>query len=173
MAMSKNRVIGNAGTLPWHIPEDLKFFRDKTKNHIMIMGRKTFESLPKVLPSRFHIIVSRNLTKTDHPDVMYVTSIDAALQAAKNLLAASKNTWGNEVFVIGGGDIFRQTLSQIDKIYLTQIDKDIDGDTFYPTIDERQFFLVEEKTGTPVPSENRKEDRQYLNFSFLTYLKRK
>ncbi len=171
VALSKNRVIGSHGTLPWHIPEDLKFFRDKTKNHIMIMGRKTFESLPNVLPSRFHIVISRNPTKTDHPDVVHVTSIDAALEAAKQCLKSPIKSWGNEVFIIGGGEIFRQTLSQIDKIYLTQIDQEIDGDTFYPALDDRKFFIVEERTGST--SGSRLEDRQLPSFSFLTYLKKK
>ena len=171
VAVSKNRVIGNNGTLPWHISEDLKFFRDKTKNHIMIMGRKTFESLPHVLPSRYHIVISRNPTKTDHPDVVHVTSIDAALEAAQKCMNHPTKNWGNEIFIIGGGEIFRQTMSQIDKIYLTQIDQDIDGDTFYPSLDERSFFLVEEKPG--ITSGQRQEDRQLPSFSFLTYLKKK
>lgn len=173
VAASKNRVIGDAGKLPWHIPEDLKFFREKTKNHIMIMGRKTFESLPNVLPSRFHIIISRNPTKSDHPDVLHVTSIDSAIAEAKKRVATDSKTWGDEVFIIGGGEIFRQTLSQIDKVYLTLIDQEIHGDTFYPTLDERQFFVVDEKPHSNTSNENRQEDRQSPCFSFLTYLKRK
>lgn len=171
VAISNNRVIGNDGTLPWHIPEDLKFFRDKTKNHIMIMGRKTFESLPHVLPSRYHIVISRNPTKTDHPDVVYVTSIDAALEAAQQCMNSQAKSWGNEIFIIGGGEIFRQTMSHIDKVYLTHIDQQIEGDTFYPILDERSFFLVEERPG--LTSQTRLEDRQLPSFSFLTYLKRK
>lgn len=174
VAASRNQVIGKDNLLPWNIPEDLKFFRDKTKNHIMIMGRKTFESLPKVLPSRFHIVISRNPTKTDHPDVAYTISVDSALEIAKEQLKKSTNTWGNEVFIIGGGEIFRQTMSQVDKIYLTQINQDYDGDAFYPTVDPNQFFLYEEHPGNQSPRTlNSPEDQQNPQYSFLTYLRRK
>lgn len=156
-AMSKNRVIGALGKLPWNIPEDMKFFKETTKKHIMIMGRKTFESMPKVLPDRFHIVISRNPTKIDHPDVLFVPNIESALQEATKRIPK----WPEEVFIIGGGEIYRQTMTYVDKIYLTVVDQEVDGDAFYPTLDERQFILIEERPNLgDIP------------FSIKTYLKK-
>lgn len=163
VAMSQNRVIGKNGGLPWNNPEDMKFFREKTKNHIIIMGRKTFESLPKILPNRFHIVVSRSVTKSDHPDVLYVSNLDFAYAEAQK----RTEKWGNEVFVIGGGEIYRQSLPQIDRIYLTRIESSYDGDAFYPEINLDDFAMIEkrsstfEELSTSIPSR--------VEFSFLTY----
>ena len=140
-AMSKNRVIGINNTLPWDIPEDLIFFSDKTKGHIMIMGRKTFESLGKPLPGRFHIIITRQTNyKYEHPNVKIVATISDAVELAKDILPQ----WPNEVFIIGGGEIYKQSLSITHKIYLTIIDRDFNGDAYFPEIPEN-FFLAEEK----------------------------
>lgn len=156
-ACSQNRVIGHEGKLPWHIPEDLKFFKDKTKGHILIMGRKTFESLGKALPKRYHIVISRDPNYTA-PDIQVVQSYDQALELAKKELV---NWGGEEVFVTGGGEIYKQTINQADKIYLTLIHQNYEGDAFYPEVDEKLFKLVERIDRTnPVP------------FSFLTYVKR-
>lgn len=131
VACSRNRVIGRDNKLPWHIPEDLKFFRDTTKNHIMIMGRKTFESLPKPLPHRYHIVITRQKNyHVDHPDVHVVSSFDEAVSFAKTLLAK----YPPEVFIVGGGEIFTQTMSMMDRIYLTLIEMDVEGDAYFPQI---------------------------------------
>jgi len=157
-AMSQNRVIGTQNTLPWSIPEDLKFFRDTTKGHIMIMGRKTFDSIgAKPLPQRFHIVITRQDLQSTHPLVKYVKTLEEAIEAAKPLT----EKWGEEVFIVGGGEIYKQSMDITDKIYLTVIYKDFEGDTYYPEVPLDKFELTAKSDRTdPVP------------FSFLTYKKK-
>ena len=139
-AMASNRVIGVDGTLPWDLPHDMKFFRDKTMGKIMIMGRKTFESFPKVLPKRQHLIITRqNDYKIDHPLVEIFSSIEAALNRAKELVPP----WPEEVCVVGGGEIYLQSLPFLDRIYLTVIEKDFAGNAKFPEFDEQEFKLKE------------------------------
>lgn len=157
-AMSQNHVIGTQNKLPWNIPEDLKFFRDTTKGHIMIMGRKTFDSIgAKPLPQRFHIVITRQDLQSSHPLVRYVKTLEEALEVARPLTAQ----WGEEVFIVGGGEIYKQSLPFTDKIYLTVIHQDFAGDTYYPEIPMDQFKITSRRDRTePVP------------FSFLTYEKK-
>lgn len=110
-AMAKNRVIGKDNKLPWHLPEDFRFFKKMTDGRIMIMGRKTFESLPGHLPNRHHIIVSRSHFVADEGDVDFVSSIDEALKLAEELIADPSE----EVFIVGGGEIYKQTLDKVDR----------------------------------------------------------
>lgn len=158
-AMSQNHVIGTKNGLPWDLPEDMKFFRDTTKGHIMILGRKTFESFGgRLLPNRMHIVITRQEMTSDNPNLMYVKTLEDAVTAAKPLTGK----WGDEVFIVGGGEIYKQSLSITDKIYLTVIYKDFDGDTYYPEIPLDRFELVAKSDRTePLP------------FSFLTYKKKK
>lgn len=153
-AMSQNRVIGTQNTLPWSIPEDLKFFRNTTKGHIMIMGRKTYDSIgAKPLPQRYHIVISRQDLQSTHPLVKFVKTLEEAIEVAKPLTAE----WGEEVFIVGGGEIYKQSMNVTDKIYLTMIYQNFEGDTLYPEIPP-DFELVAKSDRTePVP------------FSFLTY----
>ncbi len=163
-ACSENRVIGVQGGLPWDLPEDMKFFRETTKNHIMIMGRKTFDSFNgRPLPSRYHIVITRDpesvkFQTSEKSPVVIVSTIDEAIAHAKKQTA----TWGEEVFIIGGGEIYKQTLHLADKVYLTMIHKQFSGDTLFPEIDPKDFELVNKSDRTePIP------------FSFLTYLRKK
>ena len=126
VAMSENRVIGQDNHMPWHISEDLKFFKRTTLGKPVIMGRKTFESIGKPLPERPNLVVTRN------PDwsadgVQVFTSLRGALEAAQKL--------GEEIIIGGGAEIYRQALPLTDKIYLTYIHKTIEGDTFFPEFD--------------------------------------
>ncbi len=157
-AMSQNRVIGTQNTLPWNIPEDMKFFRSKTKGHIMIMGRKTFESLgPKPLPNRFHLVISRQDLNSTNDMVKYVKNLQEALVVAKSLAPQ----WGDEIFIVGGGEIYAQSIDIVDKIYLTVIHQNFAGDTYYPEVPLDKFTLSEKLDRTdPIP------------FSFLTYTKK-
>jgi dihydrofolate reductase len=167
VAASENRVIGNQGKLPWQISEDLKFFKAKTEGHILIMGRKTFESLPQILPKRFHIVVSRTVTKSDHPDVLYVSNLDYAFQEAQK----RKSLWGSEVFIIGGGEIFRQTLPQTDRVYMTQVHADYYGDAFYPEFNRNDFELVHSRESHFEQVEN--SSTKKVKISFLTFERKK
>jgi len=131
-------VIGKDNKLPWHLPEDLKFFKETTFGKILIMGRKTFESIGRLLPGRFHIVITRQGLKSHNENLIYVSSLDEALQEARRRIPQ----WPDEVFILGGGEVFQQTLGQVDRIYLTKIEKNYSGDTFYPQVDWSQFDLV-------------------------------
>lgn len=132
-ALSKNHVIGIKNKLPWHLPSDLKHFKEKTTGHIMIMGRKTFESFPNPLPQRFHIVITRQQDYIiDHPQVYVVKSLDEALKKAESLIV--QGLWPDEVFVVGGGQIYKESLSLVSRLYLTLINREFDGDAYYPEI---------------------------------------
>jgi len=152
-AMAKNRVIGNAGGLPWSIPEDMKFFRDMTINHIMLMGRKTFESFPGLLPKRLHVVITRQ--KDFQPAGVHVfNDITSALEFCKTQTAQ----WGEEVFIVGGGQIYKELLPMTDRIYLTEIQKDIEGDAHFPELLPGEF----QETA-------RKHRQEPVPFDFVTY----
>ncbi len=123
VAASDNGVIGVNGRLPWHFPADLKFFKTTTSGTTVIMGRKTFESIEKPLPNRENIVISRE-PHVPIPGVQFVSSIDAAMEKAKN----------GKAFIIGGESIYRETLGRVDGIYLTHIHKNYEGDAFYPGV---------------------------------------
>lgn len=122
--MAKNRVIGKDGALPWHLPEDLKRFKALTMGHHIVMGRKTWESIGRLLPGRHHVIISRS-PGYRVAGAHVVHSTEAAIAACAG---------DNEIFVIGGGEIYRQTLPIADRIYLTEIALDPKGDTEFPEI---------------------------------------
>jgi dihydrofolate reductase len=124
-AIANNRVIGINNTLPWHLPEDLKRFRALTMGHHIVMGRKTFESLGRLLPGRNTVIVSRNQNYLV-PGALAARSLEAALAACGN---------DKEVFVIGGAQLYREALSRADRLYLTEITADFDGDAHFPEVD--------------------------------------
>lgn len=126
-AIGRNRELGKNGKMPWHIAEDFKRFKAITSGHPIIMGRKTWESLPiKPLPNRFNIILSRSGSRT-YPNVIFLTDIEEALDFVKKTFPDE-----SEVFIIGGGQIFEQAIGLADKLYLTIIDGDFDADTFFP-----------------------------------------
>ena len=139
-ALAANRVIGKNGDLPWRLPEDLKFFRDKTKGRAMIMGRKTFESLPggKPLPGRFHIVISRN-PEYRPVGAVAVTSLDTAINEAR----LHRDEWGDETFVIGGGEIFALAMPHLNRLYLTELAADFEGDAYFPKWNRDEFKEVE------------------------------
>jgi dihydrofolate reductase len=156
-ALSRNRVIGREGDLPWDLPEDMAYFRAKTKGHILIMGRKTFESFPKPLKDRLHIVVTREPAYRTPEGVLVVPTIEAAI----NLAESKVGTWPDEVFIIGGGEIYRQTLEMADRLYLTEIDQEVAGDTLYPELPANSFILAD-----------RDERFTPLAFAFCLYVKK-
>ncbi len=123
VAVSQNGVIGKDGKLPWHFSSDLQFFKKLTTGHTVIMGRKTFDSIGKVLPNRKNIVISRQ-AHSPVEGVEFVTSIKAAFERAKN----------GETFIIGGASIYGETMDRVGGIYLTHIGQDFEGDAFYPGI---------------------------------------
>ncbi len=146
VAMAKNRVIGVNNTLPWHLPADLKHFKSLTMGHHMVMGRKTYESIGKPLPGRTSVVVSRNaILKIE--GCITASSLEAAILACGN---------DEEIFVIGGAELYRQAISLADRIYLTEIDADIPGDARFTEFDsnawqetERVSYAPDEKNAHP------------------------
>lgn len=143
-AVAENNVIGANNQLIWHISDDLKRFKALTTGHHIIMGRKTFESIGKPLPKRTNIIVSRNPNYKVEGCIV-VPSLEAAIE-----LSASEA----EVFIIGGGELYRQAMSLTKKIYLTKVYRVFEGDTFFPKIDikdwkilSREGVKIDEKSG--------------------------
>ncbi|MEO6252211.1 MAG: dihydrofolate reductase [Ferruginibacter sp.] len=134
VAASTNNTIGKNNQLLWHLPNDLKFFKNTTWGMPVIMGRKTFESVNKVLPGRFNIVITRQ-TGWNPEGVIVAGDIADALQKA-----AETNC--KESFIIGGGEIYKQAMEMADKIYMTRVHTDIDGDTFFPVIDESKWQLI-------------------------------
>ncbi len=135
VAMAQNGVIGDNNKLIWHIPDDLKRFKRITSYHTVVMGSKTYQSLPvKPLPNRRHIVITRDYSK----------AFDGCIMAHSIEEAIEKMDANNENFVIGGGEIYRQFLPFSNRIYLTRVLKDFDGDTFFPEILLSEWIKVEE-----------------------------
>ena len=137
VAASENNAIGKANAMLWHLPEDLKFFKNTTWGMPVIMGRKTFEAVGKPLPGRTNIIVTSNRDWSAE-NTITTTSIEEAIEAAKD-------TNAKEIFITGGGEIYKQTLPIADKVYLTRVHTTIDGDAFFPEMDVDLWETIFEK----------------------------
>ena len=125
MAMARNRVIGVSGGMPWHLPEEFRFFKKTTMGHAIVMGSKTYKSLGKALPGRRNIVLSRTMESV--PEVTVVKN----LEELKKL-----NIPSEEIFVIGGADVFRLLLPECDELFITHVHLDVEGDTFLPPFEE-------------------------------------
>lgn len=137
VAMAHNRVIGLNNQMPWHLPADLAWFKKNTLNKPVIMGRKTFESIGRPLPNRHNIVISRQIESIDNKisNVSWVKSIDEAISLAQKQQP-------DEVFIIGGGNIYQQILPLIDFLYLTHIDAELQGDTYFPDYLSEQWQVI-------------------------------
>jgi dihydrofolate reductase len=133
VAMTRDRVIGKNGTMPWHLPAEIKYFKWVTMGKPIVMGRKTFDSFRRVLPGRQNIVITRD-PSFKFEGVEVVHSVDEALAIAGS---------GQEIMIIGGSDLYRQTMDRADRIYVTLIEADIEGDTFFPEIDFNDWREVE------------------------------
>ncbi len=153
-AVAKNNVIGGSNKLLWNILEDMKNFRDKTSGHTVIMGRKTFESIGRPLPNRKNIIITRDLGY-QKDGIEIVNSLDEALRLAA--LEQGKEFEENqdkvEVFIIGGGEIYKQSMGRANKLYITEVHKDFDGDVKFPEIDKNlwQEISRDDHLDAPIP----------------------
>jgi len=141
VAVSQNNVIGRDNQLPWHLPEDLQYFKAVTMGKPLIMGRKTFESIGRPLPGRANIVITRNPDWTAE-GVEIVADIEAAFACAQNACSVSG---GDEVMVIGGEQIYRSCLARSDRLYLTRVEARVEGDAFFPKLDEDDWQQVAEK----------------------------
>lgn len=132
VAMASNRVIGHQGDIPWKIPGEQKMFKEITFGHVVIMGRKTYESLACPLPGRTNIVVTRQ-TEYQAPGCLIVQDLEGAIKSCP----ADED----EAFIIGGGQLYHETISMADRIYLTVLPREIPGDTYFPEIPEADFEI--------------------------------
>ena len=153
VAKSRNNAIGKDNKLLWHIKDDLKRFKQLTTSHTIIMGRKTFESLGKVLPNRLHIVLTRDENyKVDDENVKIIHDISEI----EDLVNDDK-----EHFVIGGAQIYFLLISKCKKLYITQIDKDFTGDSYFPKINENDWKIIERQKGP--------KDENDFEYEYITY----
>lgn len=179
-AIGKNRELGMGNDLIFKISEDMKHFREVTKGHPIIMGRKTFDSIGRVLPGRLNIVITRNLKESTDPNLVYISSLDKAIEKAKESLRHSgdeqskdaridsgqalrlrsgraRMTIKPEIFIIGGGQIFLEAIKIADKLYLTIVDsEEKDADVFFPDYSDFKKVISE-----------RKSSNSNYNFSFI------
>lgn len=169
-AMSLNRVIGAGNKIPWHLPEDFKWFKRMTSGNVVVMGRKTFESLGKPLPDRLNVILTRHpiLLRRNHPDIFGQTTLGTRARALRRtfqlalprfgarteirlqrqLLRLDPEEFATDVFICGGADIYAQALPLCSDLYLTQVKREVAGDAFMPRFED-QFTLAAEVRDTP------------------------
>ena len=153
VARAKNNVIGKENKLIWKIPDDLKRFKNLTTGHTIIMGRKTFESLGRVLPNRLHIVLTRDESYTvDNENVKIIHNISELEQYISD---------EEEHFVIGGEMIYKLLIDKSNKLYITQLEKEFDGDTYFPEIDESKWKTTNNVKGP--------EDENDFEYSYIDY----
>lgn len=160
-ALTKNRVIGKNNDLPWHLPDDMKYFMKTTSGHAVIMGRKNYDSIPekfRPLPNRTNMVVTRN-KNLQAPGCLIFHSVEEALNKAR-----SSNE--EEAFVIGGAEIYALSLPLATRLYLTEIDTELQGDTHFPEIDPQQWKEISRKHHGP-------DERHVYGFDFVVYEKNK
>jgi dihydrofolate reductase len=137
VAVSKNYVIGKNNALPWKLPADMQYFKKTTENHVVIMGRKNFEAEGKPLPNRTNIVISKQ-NNYIAPGCMMAKTIEEAIKLAEKYEK-------NETFIVGGGEIYNQTLPLTDKLYITMIDMVADGDVYYALPDMNDWKLISQR----------------------------
>ncbi|WP_224488814.1 dihydrofolate reductase [Robertkochia flava] len=151
-AAAENNALGKDNDLVWHLPDDFKRFKALTTGHFILMGRKTFESFPKLLPNRTHVVITRQ--KNYHPEGCIITdSLEKAIEVSKS---------DPQPFIIGGGEIYRQGMEKADLIELTRVHGEFEADTFFPDIDEAHWELISEEFHPA-------DERHNYAFTYLTY----
>ena len=154
-AAAENDALGKDNDLVWHLPDDFKRFKRLTSGHYIIMGRKTFESFPKLLPNRTHVIITRQ--KDYKPEnTIVVNSLEEAIRVSK---------LDEQPFIIGGGEIYKMGMEEATKIELTRVHGEFDADTFFPEINEDEWNLVKEQF-------HEKDEKHNYAFTYLTYEKK-
>jgi dihydrofolate reductase len=155
-AVAENNALGKNNDLLWHLPKDFKRFKEITSGHTIIMGRKTFESFPKPLPNRTHIIITRQ-----HD---YYKEGCIVVQDLEQALAISPKS--EDVFVIGGGEIYAQSINIVDQLDITKVHHSFEADVYFPEIDRTDWELIDEIF-------NAKDEKHLFDFSFQTYVRKK
>ena len=154
VAAATNNGIGKDGKMPWHLPNDMKHFKNVTWGMPIVMGRKTFESLGKALPGRKNIVVTHN------PDWKAEGAI--AVQKIEDALFVAKETDAKEIMVIGGGEIYKLLFAKAKRIYMTRVEADPEADTFFPAIHPKEWQLVSQKN-------HEADEKNAYNYSFQTW----
>ncbi len=154
VAAATNNAIGKDGKLPWHLPNDMKYFKNVTWGMPVVMGRKTFEALGKALPGRKNIVITRQ-SALKAEGIVTVKKIDDALFVAKQ-------TDAKEIMVIGGGEIYKTLFPKANRIYLTRIDAEPEGDTFFPSLNPKEWHLVSQK-------DHEADEKNAYNYSFQVW----
>ncbi len=160
-AIAKNKVIGSKNGLPWHLPADFKYFKEKTAGKVLIMGLNTFKSIgEKPLPGRKHVILCDNLDYKipgENKDCFLVKSIEESIEVAKKLATEQDN---EEIMICGGGFVYKQFLPLADRLYLTYINEDFEGDTYFPEFNIIDFKEVSKQDFEP-------DDKNKWSYSFV------
>ena len=154
-AVAENNALGKDNQLLWHLPDDFKRFKNITSGHYIIMGRKTFESFPKPLPNRTHVIITRQKEYTSE-NCIVVDSLQKAIAVCPK---------DEETFIIGGGEIYKQSIETADKLDITRVHHAFEADTFFPEIDLNEWKLTSEEF-------HPKDEKHHFDFTFQTYLRK-
>ncbi len=141
VATAKNNVIGKDNNIPWYLPADLKYFKKTTLGHHIIMGRKSFVSIGKPLPKRTNIIITR--------DPFYIATGCIVTHSIEEALHIAKENGEEEAFIIGGGQIYQQAFPLLDKIYLTEVDAEVEGEIYFPKINEDEWKEIKKEAHVP------------------------
>lgn len=154
-AVAENNALGKNNELVWHLPNDFKRFKELTSGHYIIMGRKTFESFPKPLPNRTHVVITRQ--ENYHPEgCIVVNSIENAIKACPE---------NETIYIIGGGEIYNQGLAFSDTIEITKVHGEFEADAFFPEIKAEEWELVQSEF-------NAKDERHLYNYTYQTFVKK-
>ena len=154
VAVAKNRVIGSNNDIPWRLSTDLKYFKKQTSGHHIIMGRKSFLSIGKPLPNRVNVIVTR--------DPYFIASNCIVVHSIPEAIEIAENRGETETFITGGGMVYEQTMDLVDRLYITEVDAEPEGDVHFPEIDYSQWELISE-------DHRQKGERDDHNFNFKVY----
>ncbi len=154
VAIARKGVIGLDNGIPWHLPADLQHFKRKTLHHHIIMGRKSFESIGRPLPHRTNVVVSR--------DPFYLASGCLIVHSVDQALELALENGETEAFIIGGAEIYRQSMPFWDLLYITEVDVEVDGDTFFPAVDWNEWRLLHQESHLP-------DEKNPYSYHFKTY----
>ncbi|MBO8155017.1 MAG: dihydrofolate reductase [Bacillaceae bacterium] len=154
VAMDKNQLIGKDNQLPWHLPEDLKYFKKTTLGHTVVMGRKTFESIGRPLPQRENVVMTRNKD--------FQAEGCAVIHSWDPVLEWNEEEPEREIFVIGGQGLFDKAIEFADRLYITRIDDEFEGDTYFPDFDDSDWKLVSKEKGI-------KDEKNPYDYYFCVY----
>jgi dihydrofolate reductase len=157
VAMNKDRIIGYENQIPWHLSADLKYFKKITMNHHILMGRKCFESIGNPLPGRTNIIVTHN--------PYFIVSNCIIVHSLDEGILWSKKNNENEIFIIGGGEIYKQSVHLWNKLYVTLVDIDCKGDTYFPDMNWNEWKVLSKE-------DHSADEKNEMNYSFVVYEKK-